>query len=489
MKISHVFIISMTTALAIITHSMAETRLMHTGEAFIPAAPLPPYTNIIYSAHYYFGIYADITGGTNPPPDNGWNGTYNTPSQAASCDTAPPYGINIGACPFTRWLEAQGVSGNIGEVGIPVTDPRFWPVLEGALTYWQAHNISVFYANFMYANQSGKLSVCVRSCFGDGNQGAAVAEIIFKHSAPWITGYSSTTLRGGGASSSTVKVYDNGNLLGTTSSNSATGSWSYNTGALANGVHNLTVTNSHSSSSSVCTGGTCTSLGSNALSISVSGGVATVGAMPARKAYVGVLLEGTENSFHTIPEIGDLDYLKSKGVSVIRAPFAWEFFQGTLFGPLTYSGPWGVDAFKTMISQAVARDMSVVITPMNFGGYNVNWKNFLAQKGWFAPGINYSAAETLGGSSTTIAAFADLWGKVAAAFVGTPGLAGYDLMNEPHNLSSNTVWPNAAKLAIKAIRGVDRNTPIYLEGDNWSYAGSWPTATWIPAWQPIDAFR
>ena len=48
-----------------------------------------------------------------------------------------------------------------------------------------------------------------------------------------------------------------------------------------------------------------------------------------------------------------------------------------------------------------------------------------------------------------------------------------DLVNEPHDLPSLTLWPTIAQAAIDAIRTVDKNTPIHLEGNSWSAASSW----------------
>src|SRR5262249_24251047 len=78
----------------------------------------------------------------------------------------------------------------------------------------------------------------------------------FEHSAPTISGFVPTngsgsgsttsanilTLNGMGASFCTVKVFDNGTLIGTTTSN-VSGAWSPKTAALANGAHSFSATN------------------------------------------------------------------------------------------------------------------------------------------------------------------------------------------------------------------------------------------------------
>jgi aryl-phospho-beta-D-glucosidase BglC (GH1 family) len=76
----------------------------------------------------------------------------------------------------------------------------------------------------------------------------------------------------------------------------------------------------------------------------------------------------------------------------------------------------------------------------------------------------------IGSPQVPYAAFADLWTKLAGAFKGQPGIYGYDIMNEPHDMGGGNVWPTAAQAAVNAIRAVDKNTLIIVEGDG--YAGS-----------------
>jgi len=68
-----------------------------------------------------------------------------------------------------------------------------------------------------------------------------------------------------------------------------------------------------------------------------------------------------------------------------------------------------------------------------------------------------------------------LWTKLAGALAGHAGLAGYDIMNEPHDLGAG-VWSKAAQAAVNGIRSVDINTTIYVEGTQWASAYTWPRA-------------
>ena len=66
-----------------------------------------------------------------------------------------------------------------------------------------------------------------------------------------------------------------------------------------------------------------------------------------------------------------------------------------------------------------------------------------------------------------------MWSQLAVALKGHAGVAGYDIMNEPSNMPSPATWPAAAQAAVDAIRAVDMQTPIYVEGDHWATAANW----------------
>ncbi len=87
------------------------------------------------------------------------------------------------------------------------------------------------------------------------------------------------------------------------------------------------------------------------------------------------------------------------------------------------------------------------------------------------------------GASLTQAHFTDFWVRAARRWKGHPGLAGYGLMNEPHDLPAPgrleesegggedlAIWPAYARAAVQAIRQVDPATPIYVAGNEWSSA-------------------
>ncbi len=165
-------------------------------------------------------------------------------------------------------------------------------------------------------------------------------------------------------------------------------------------------------------------------------------------------LPGKLNHNYVAPNDNELAYYQSKGIKIIRLPVLWARLQPSLLAnnPSTALDPSYLGLIQTIISKAAARNMQVIVDIHNFGGY---------------------ANHKIGDGTLTQAQFANFWSILAAALQGSPGLAGYDLMNEPSNMPSIDVWPAAAQAAVTAIRQVDSSSYIFVEGDDWASAASW----------------
>jgi aryl-phospho-beta-D-glucosidase BglC (GH1 family)/Ca2+-binding RTX toxin-like protein len=160
---------------------------------------------------------------------------------------------------------------------------------------------------------------------------------------------------------------------------------------------------------------------------------------------------GTHNINYHYPTLSELQFYKSHGVDLVRLPFGWERVQDALGGPLDLSGD--IALIKQVLVNAASLGMDVILDNHNYGRYK---------------GIALGA---VGGP--TAAQFADFWGKMAAELKGYPALVGYDLMNEPHDMPTATIWKESAQAATDAIRSVDMDNNIYVEGTAWSGAYSW----------------
>lgn len=172
---------------------------------------------------------------------------------------------------------------------------------------------------------------------------------------------------------------------------------------------------------------------------------------------IGINLSGAEFGSGTrygydyhYPDFAEIKHYADRGVDLIRLPFTWERMQPTLGGELS---PEELGRLQQFLTDARALGVKVVIDLHNYGRYN---------------------GQTIGSSAgPTSDQFADFWAKLASAVKDAPALAGYDIMNEPHDMGGPGIWKAAAQAAVNAIRGVDMNTAIHIEGEGWSGAHSW----------------
>ena len=180
----------------------------------------------------------------------------------------------------------------------------------------------------------------------------------------------------------------------------------------------------------------------------------------------GINFTEAECSWGSFAGLTDLSYIKSHNIALIRLPVAWERLQPRLGGPLD---PAYLKALKNFLLLAGSQGVEVIVDVHNYGRYNRKWAkqaatdNFCTEQG-----------DVIGSVAVPITAFANLWSRLANSMRGTPGLAYYDLMNEPHDMGGWNVWPTAAQAAVNAIRAVDMFTPILVEGDQWASATAWP---------------
>ncbi len=126
---------------------------------------------------------------------------------------------------------------------------------------------------------------------------------------------------------------------------------------------------------------------------------------------------------------GFLDYLKGKGVVLLRVPFSWERIQRDLNSAFATSSPDLQSIYTTFL------------TNLNNRGFKVIWDqhSHLHYNAW-----NGSAyvAHMVGDSTATIDSFADLWRRWATLVTAnTPGwgdcIVAYQLSNEPADSPSS----------------------------------------------------
>ncbi len=219
----------------------------------------------------------------------------------------------------------------------------------------------------------------------------------------------------------------------------------------------------------------------------------------------------------TVPRKADITYLAANGFTKNRLPIQWELLQPMLSDTVANAAAKaaignpgelhaGYASYITDVLDAhAAAGTTCIIDCHNYCRY----QDFKFQADGSVIGLATSSDPLIrpyttdntqvqerifalaAGSTLTVAAYTDFWSRVAAKWKGHPGLGGYGLMNEPHDLpatggTTNTynedlaIWPTFAQAAINAVRAVDTATPIYVAGNGWEAAMTLATAN--PSW-------
>jgi endoglucanase len=170
-----------------------------------------------------------------------------------------------------------------------------------------------------------------------------------------------------------------------------------------------------------------------------------------------------EMQYYCHTSAAPIDADTGKGLCLFRLPVILERLEPEL---MTTKSATIINAaytglIKSVLVNAASVGAKVVVDMHDFGGF---W-NYHTQM-WYP--LNNS-----GPFYPTYLARA--WRQLATALAGSPGLGGYDLMNEPNSLPTAAVWPQSAQLTTTAIRSVDPATPIYIEGDFYASAAAWTT--------------
>jgi endoglucanase len=174
---------------------------------------------------------------------------------------------------------------------------------------------------------------------------------------------------------------------------------------------------------------------------------------------------GTEYSYPSAPTF---DYFAARELGFIRLQVQWERLQPVLDGPLD---PTQLGYLQQDVAYAKASGALVSIVPHNFGRYAPN-ESFVSN-----PCIidNPCPGSPVNVTSDDLANF---WVEISSAFKDEPAVVAYDLMNEPHDMgtdsSGNPVnWGQIAQTSVTAIRNNGDNKLVMIPGDGYSNATYW----------------
>jgi hypothetical protein len=165
---------------------------------------------------------------------------------------------------------------------------------------------------------------------------------------------------------------------------------------------------------------------------------------------------GSYGSQYRYPSPASLAYLRSRGVRSVRVAFTWERLQPR---PGAALSAVELGRLRRVLTSAHASGLRVVLDLHSYGRFAEPGPRVLP----------------LGSPGLPATALGDLWRRVASAVSGSPALAGYGVMNEPHDLPGGAkAWERASQLAVAAVRSVDRTTPVLVAGYSSSSAARWP---------------
>lgn len=166
--------------------------------------------------------------------------------------------------------------------------------------------------------------------------------------------------------------------------------------------------------------------------------------------YRGVNLSGAEggitpgvlNKDYTYP-YASIEYYQSKGISLIRLPIH----------DARLHTEEQQDELEQFLYTAYMNDMFVLVDLHTYGSINGRKLGY-------------------GSMPEELVSF---WKRFINRFGTTAGLWGIDLCNEPNSLPPY-VWNLAAQHSINAVRRLDWDGWIVVNGDNWGSARDWRTA-------------
>jgi hypothetical protein len=176
---------------------------------------------------------------------------------------------------------------------------------------------------------------------------------------------------------------------------------------------------------------------------------------------------GVDGKDYTFPEASSLQYLAGRGVRLVRLPLRWERLQPQPGGALDEAY---VARLRESRAAANAAGQRVIVDLHNYGAY------------YLASG-DHGVRRPIGSPELPVAAFADVWRRLAGAIGDLPAVEGYGLMNEPVGMAGPRTWENASRAALRAIRRAHDRHTVLVAGYDWSsvdgFARNHPRGPWL----------
>lgn len=168
-----------------------------------------------------------------------------------------------------------------------------------------------------------------------------------------------------------------------------------------------------------------------------------------------------------------LDYLRARGVTLVRFTFRWERLQRTLGGALDEIE---MQRVRDFVDRAASASLEVILDVHNFGSYYLHD----ADTGTVAErkiGASYDGVVYV-----TQAHLENLWAQLSAEFQDDPTVIAYDIMNEPKDLATDggkepqAVWEEISQNVLNVIRaqeGTGAHKLVMIPGYQTSSVRDW----------------
>ena len=221
------------------------------------------------------------------------------------------------------------------------------------------------------------------------------------------------------------------------------------------------------------------------------------------------------NLHYTAPRRAEVAWLAANGFRKNRLPVLWELLQPVLFDARPNAATRALVGEPGEFHPLYAQQITEVLDAHAAAGATciLDLHNYCRYRDYrYAPdgsvpglkkgptplhrpytedpaGVQERIFSLAPGATLTQAHFADFWTRAAQRWKDHPGLAGWGLMNEPHDLPAVgsteptegggedlAIWPAYARAGVEAIRKVDRKLPIYVASNQWSAAMALPEA-------------
>ena len=186
---------------------------------------------------------------------------------------------------------------------------------------------------------------------------------------------------------------------------------------------------------------------------------------------------GLHGHDYIYPSERTIAYFAEQGLGLLRLPIRWERLQPEFGKPLA---PDELKRMHQVLHLAAEHGAQVILDLHNYARYQV-----------VLSGRSRSVVidERIAGERPVPrSALADLWQRLAEEFADSRAIAGFGLMNEPHDLG-NSDWKLISQAAVTAIRSVDHEVTIFVSGDGWANAHRFEEVNGPKAWIDDPAKR